>query len=307
MEIILSPEEEKNKKRGWVTSVIIHIGIVILLLIPFFTYQDPPPGQDGILVNLGLPDIGEGEENAAASSTQPEVSEPEPVVENEPEPVVEEPTPPDPTPEPVKEQVTPQKEVITAEDPEQIALKKKREEEAKKKAEAAEAERKRKAAEEAERKRKAEEARKKAEEEAKKKAESDKFKNQIGDLFGDGGGKGNTGKQGNQGAENGDPNAQNLEGISTGTGTVKGFGGRGYKAPSPPQNTSQKSGTVVIKICVDKSGKVDPSSASFTLGGSSTQDATLVRIAKSHAVKYRFDSAGVDKQCGTITYVFKLK
>ena len=49
MDTVLTPQEENDKKKGWITSIALHIGVLILLLIPFFTYQDPPPGQEGIV------------------------------------------------------------------------------------------------------------------------------------------------------------------------------------------------------------------------------------------------------------------
>ncbi len=311
MDTVLTPEEEKNKKRGLSLSIFLHIALVILALIPFLTYPDPPPGQEGIVVNLGLPDVGEGEENAGpATPSEPEVSEP--VIEEEVAEPVEESTPPPPetTPDPVEPEPAPQKEVITTEDPEQIALKKRQEEEAKKRAQE-EAERKRKAEEEARKKAEAEAERKRQEAEAEarrkaKEAEANKFKDQIGGLFGDKEGKGNTGKPGNQGDPEGDPDASRLEGISTGSGQVGGgLGSRGVVKTSTPQDNSQKQGTVVIRVCVDKSGNV--TSADFTQAGSTTSDNSLVQIARQDARKWKFAAGQVDKQCGTITYRFRVK
>ena len=307
METAITQQEEKNKKRGMTVSIAVHIALIILALIPILTFPDPPPGQEGILVNLGLPDVGEGDDNAGpATPSEPERSEPEEVVE-QPDP---EPTPPEPTP-PVKtaEPAPQQKEVVKTEDPAEVALreKKAREEAERREREREEAERKRQEQVEAERKRKAEEEarRKAAAEEARKKAEADKLKDQIGGLFGDGKGKGNTGKPGNQGDPNGDPDASKLEGISTGSGTVGGgLGNRGGGGPKITDN-SQKQGTVVVRVCVDNSGKVV--SAEYTQRGSSTSDATLKRLAVSNAKQWKFSKGSVDKQCGTITYRFRVQ
>lgn len=302
MDTVLTPQEENDKKKGWFTSIAIHIGIVILLLIPFFTYQDPPPGQEGIVVNLGLPDVGQGDENAGpATPSQPveDTSEPE---EEEQEPV-EEPTPPEPEPEqPVVEQPT-VKEVVTAEDPEQIALKKK-EEEARKKA--AEEAAKRKAAEEAKRKAAQEAERKRKEEQARKEAEADAFKDKIGGLFGDGGGKGNTGKPGNQGAENGDPNASNLEGVSAGIGKIQGgLGGRGIVSVPKLADDSQDAGKVSVRVCVDTNGKVV--NAEITQKGTTATSARLRNKALQHARTIKFKSGPESKLCGIVPYTFKVK
>ena len=303
METMVSHQEQKNKRRGMTTSIIIHILLIVLALLPFLTFPDPPPGQEGILVNLGLPDMGEGDDNAGPAVPVEEVeSQPEEVVEEVSEPEESQPEEVS-APEPVE------KEVVKTEDPNELALKRKKEEERKRQEDAdrkkreeelkkqREAEAKRKAAEEAEAKRKAEEAR--------KKAEADKLKDQIGGLFGDGGGKGNTGTAGNQGDPNGDPDASRLEGISTGSGRVGGgLGSRGVAKTHTPTDNSQKQGTVVVKVCVDRSGNV--TSATFTQAGSTTNDAQLKNIAVSSAKKWRFNPGSVDKQCGTITYNFKL-
>ncbi|MCB0634422.1 MAG: cell envelope integrity protein TolA [Saprospiraceae bacterium] len=301
MESIITQQERKNSNRGKVVSVLVHIGLIILALIPLLHYPDPPPGQEGILVNLGLPDIGQGDDNAGpTAAAEPEQAEETPAVEE---------SQPEPEPEAVEPEPVPEKEVVKTEDPEAIALKRKKEEERKRQEEA---DQKRKAEEakqkaEAEAKRKAEEAaRKKAEEDARRQAEADKLKSDIGGLFGDGGGKGNTGTAGNQGDPNGDPNASNLEGISTGSGKVGGgLGGRGVlRSPAVTEN-SQKAGTVVVKVCVDSNGKV--TSATFTQSGSTTADSQLVNAAIRNAKNWQFSNGAVDSQCGTITYNFKVK
>lgn len=302
MESIITHEERKNSNRSKVISVVVHIGLILLALLPLLTYPDPPPGQEGILVNLGIPDVGEGDNNAGPTAA----AEPEVVEEEIPE--VEE-SQPEPEPEISEPEPVPEREVVETEDPQEIALKRKREEDRKKREEAdrkkREEDAKRQA--EAEAKRKAEaEAKRKAEAEAKRRAEADKLKNDIGGLFGDGGGKGNTGTAGNQGDPNGDPNAANLEGISTGSGRVGGgLGSRGVlKSPTVAEN-SQKAGTVVVSVCVDSNGKV--TSANYTQRGSTTGDSQLVNAAIRNAKNWAFSKGSVDKQCGTISYNFKVR
>lgn len=308
-EEILIEEEQQNRRKGITISTVLHILLILLALLPLLTFPDPPPGQAGILVNLGLPDVGEGSENAGPSvptTPQEEVSEP---AQEDPTPPQEEATPPPTQQEEVKQQ---REEVVTAPDPDQIALQKEKDaQEAKRKAEAdakakADAEAKRKADAEAKRKAEEEAKRKAAEEAARRKQEeANKFKDQIGGLFGDGDGKGNTGKPGNQGDPDGDPDASRVEGISTGSGTVEGLGGRSaVNAPKITEN-SQKQGTVVVRICVDESGKV--TSADFTQKGSTTSDNRLKELAVSNARKWRFSAGSVDRQCGTITYRFRVQ
>ncbi len=296
---VLTQVEEKNKKRGMTISVVAHVGLILLALLPLLTFPDPPPGQEGILVNLGLPDQGEGDENAAASAEEEE-AQPEP----EPETAEEETAEEEVAEEPVREEPKPEKEVVKTEDPEALALKRKKEEERKEEeARKREEARKKKAEEEAKRKREAEEAAKRAEE-ARKKAEADKLKNQIGGLFGDGKGKGKTGTSGNQGDPNGDPDASRLEGISKGKGQVGGgLSNRGIAKPDTPEAKFNRSGTVTVSVCVDKGGRV--TSAKITQKGTSINDSQLHKIAVSSAKKWRFKPGEIDKQCGTITYNFK--
>ncbi len=288
MEEMISKQEEQNKRRGMIFSVIMHTVLLAIFLLPLLTFPDPPPGQEGVLVNLGA-DFGQGEENAP----EPEYNEPveeavEDPVEEQVEEVEEQPTETEPTPEP---------EVIRTEEPDAVAIQKAKEE-AKKKQEAID-----------EQKRKDEEARKKAEEEAEKKRleeEYNKKKKKFSGAFGggEGSGKGNTGQAGNQGDENGDPNASNLEGVSTGSGQVGGgLGSRGVSSRPKVSNPTNKTGVVVMKVCVNSSGQVI--SADYTQAGSTTTDSKLISIAKSAAKKWKFSKGTVDRQCGTISYTFK--
>ncbi len=277
-----------NRKKARLAGALWLVLLLLVLILPMLTYQTPPPGQEGILVNLGLPDQGQGDQNAPpaeVSDPLEEQTEPleEPVPEEEQETIKE-----DPQAEPEPES---QEEVITSEDPEQVRLEQ-------------EKQRREQAEREAERKR--EEARKKAEAEARKKQEAEKMKENIGDLFGGGDGKGKTDKPGNQGDPEGDPNAKKLEGITTGSGVVGGgLGDRGVGYAPKITDDSQKKGTVVVRVCVDKTGQV--TSAEFTQKGSSVSDNHLVQLAERNARQWRFDKSNIDKQCGTITYRFTLQ
>ncbi len=288
----VSRTEKENKRKGLIFSVVLHTLIIFIAALYGFKYQVPPPEPGGILVNLGIPDVGQGTENASESSAAKPVEE---LVK----PKEEKATPP-PKPESKPKVVNKpvHKKVKTTEDPAAAALRKKQQEEARQKAEE---ERKRREAE-AEAKRKAEEERKR------KESEAQKLKDQLaGGLRGSGKGKGNTGKPGNQGDPNGDPNASALEGISTGAGVVGGgLSGRGVMRKGPAiKDNSQEQGTVMLEVCVDINGKVI--SAEFLLKGSTTSDSRLIRLAKENAYAWRFSKGNVDKQCGTIRYEFRLK
>src|SRR5690606_30598521 len=272
--------DPKDRKRAVRTSVLVNIGLLILLLFPFMSFQVPPPGQEGILVSFVMPDMGSGND---MPDTQQEEDVP-------PEPAQEEELPPMPEPPPVVEEVVPEEEILTQEDPNAIAIREKEEREAREKAER-------------ERQEKLEEQRRQ-EEEARKEAEFAERKKQFGDLFGSG--KGQTDTEGNQGDALGDPNADNLEGLSTGQGNVGGgLGGRRVLSAPTVEESSQKTGRVVIRVCVNNAGNVIEST--YTQKGSTTGDPDLIATAIKYAKRYRFSEGTIDKQCGTITFDFKVR
>lgn len=294
----LTRSEQGNRRRGLIFSVVFHTMIIILAALYGFTFQNPPPEAAGILVNLGIPDVGQGEENAPAAAPAAAEKEKEQPKEEKEEPVKEKPTPtkPKPTSNPVKD-------VVKTEDPDAVALKKKKEQEKREADEKARAEAKARA----DAKAKADaEAKAEADRKAEEARKAQALKDQIGGALGGGkgSGKGNTGKPGNQGDPSGG-DSDILSGKSTGSGVVEGFGGRGFKGPGTPQDNSQETGTVAVYVCVDKNGRVI--SADYTQKGSSSPSSKLKSIAIENARKYRFDAGGPDKQCGTITYTFRVK
>ncbi len=314
MATVITHQEEQDKKKGVATSVMIHIALLVLALLPLISFPDPPPGQSGIVVALGEPDRGQGDELPSpppAEAVEEEApAEVEEVEEPEPEPVKE--VKPKPQPEESKKVNVDKnsKELALKKAKEKKAreekLKKQRAEDAKKKAEddakkKIEAEKKRKAAAAAKKKAEAEAARKA--EQARKDAEAKKLKDGIAGAFNSGGGQGNNGTSGSQGDPNGDPSSKVLDGISTGTGKIGGgLENRGGKGPAL-RDKSQETGRIVVKVCVDGNGRV--TSAKYTQRGSTSSSRNLIKLAESNARKYKFDKGSVDKQCGTITYNFK--
>ena len=71
-EILLEENEQKNKRKALITSTVFQIVIIILLLLPFLGFPIPPPGQEGILVSFGRPDVGQGDDRP---DTQNEIKE----------------------------------------------------------------------------------------------------------------------------------------------------------------------------------------------------------------------------------------
>ena len=100
MEVVYEALEREHNRKGRNASIAFLIFVAIILFLPLLTYPDPPPGQEGILVNLGLPDQGQGDNNAGpAQPAEPVPTPPEP--ESTPPPPVEETAPdPEPTPDP---------------------------------------------------------------------------------------------------------------------------------------------------------------------------------------------------------------
>jgi len=286
-------QEREDKRRGMVGSIVVHAMILVLVLIPFITFPIPPPGEQGILVSLGMPDVGSGDDRPEIQNK--EVVTPTPPAAAQPVPVED----PEPEEKEVSAKVIEQnKEIITSETPEEIAIKKAEEEEAIRVRDA-----------EIQKQRELEEAKRQAqleaEAEAKKQADYDESKKQFGDLL-SGTGKGNTDTPGNQGDPNGDPDASTLEGISTGSGVVGGgLSNRGVLYEPKVKDTSQKTGRVVVNVCVDQTGKVI--SATYTQRGSTTTDSDLRALAERSARKFKFNQAEIEKQCGTVTIDFKVQ
>ncbi|MFO7865071.1 MAG: TonB family protein [Salinivirgaceae bacterium] len=287
-------ENRKKNKRIAFWSTFSFSGIVLLLLIFFgFSIPLPLPEEEGILVNLGYDDAGSG---VVETSVQPT-----------PEPVAAEETPATPPPE--EEQPT-EDEVMTQDFEEAAAMeeqkkkeRKEREEELQKQREREEAERKRRELEE---KRRQEEAERKKIEELTKNAFSQGGKNDS-----DSQSDGDKGGTGNQGDPEGDPNANNY-GEGKGLGdkgigfSLKGRSPQGGKLPKPTY-TANESGTVVVRVTVDRNGNI--TSASYQAKGSTTTSQNLIKAALDAARKAKFntDSNADAYQVGTITYRFRLQ
>ena len=76
------------------------------------------------------------------------------------------------------------------------------------------------------------------------------------------------------------------------------------KKPKIVDNT-QKEGRVVVKICVDGSGKVI--SANYTQVGSTTTDAHLIDLAEKGVMEYIFSQSPAERQCGRVFIDFRLR
>ncbi len=281
--------KDKDRRRGLITTIVVHALLVFLFMLFGLTYLEPKP-EDGIVINFGTSETGMGNQADGA----PQVSQPEPQTESQPQKVVT------PTPsEPEAEQQTMTQEL---EDAPSIAEKKPKADPPKK----PKKEEKKPTPEELEQQRleaeRAEKARKLAE----------KF-GKVSDAKA--GGEGEAGGAGDQGSPDGDPNSPNRTGGATGGGGGGGggnylLGGRQALNKPKPEYQCDDQGRVVVKIYVDRNGKVTraipgekvPSGAATT-----TTSSCLFDKARAAALRttWEGDTEAPSLQIGYIIYNFQ--
>ncbi len=301
----IEEREKKDKRRGAIISWVVHGILLLLIILPFWTIPFPPPGQEGILISFGMPEVGQGAQISPGQDI-PEVPTEE--VREEREEV-----PPPPPPPPAQTTPTPQveREVLVDREAEAIAIQRQREQEARERAERESRERSEREAREA-RERSEREARERAEREAREQAEREAreraAREQFGFPAGSGAGQGQTGTPGNQGDPAGSPDAGQLEGLTRGTGDVGGgLSDRGVVDRPTVRDNTQKTGVVRINICVDRNGNVI-GTPEYTQRGSTTSDSHLVQLSIENARKFRFkpEPMAPDRQCGHITFTYRV-
>ena len=311
-------KESEKKQESFAISVILHLILLMLFLVPAFSnYSNKPrpPQFQGIQVALGTPLAETRTKTQPAASAAPksapqkkEVAKPATPPAAKPkaskakpskaqtEKVVSKMVEEDSPVEAVKKKVvTPKKEIDKAKEAKEKAERAKAEA-ALKAHEAKEREAKRKAAEKA-----AKAAAEKAAAEAaaaKKAAAKSKFDSLIKNT--------NANGAPSKGDPKGHPNADALEGMTTGKGKAgNGLGDRGLLFAPEINDNSQRKGRVVVTICVGATGNVQ--SANFTQRGSTTTDSHLVQLAIESALDYRFSKSNIEEQCGEIIIDFKLR
>ncbi len=287
-DISLSIEEKEDRKNSFYLSVAIHlILLIMLLMIPLKKAITPDPTMQGIIVQFGNPNAGN--ENSVNEPMMAESSQSEAVSEEKA------------TSEPVKQKEEP---IVKKEAPSAASVETKIVEKTSPIIASNEVviEKQTKAVEENTSASSSSESQEKTNEksEAEKLAES---KAKFGSLFGGG----STGSENDKKGEDfGVPDATVLEGLSKGTGEAgDGLGSRGLVYEPKIEDNSQKSGKVVVKVCVNKQGNV--TSAKYTQRGSSTSDSYLISLAEKSAKKYRFTPSNTEEQCGSITIDFIVK
>ncbi|UOB16701.1 energy transducer TonB [Abyssalbus ytuae] len=121
--------------------------------------------------------------------------------------------------------------------------------------------------------------------------------------------EGNNNKPGNKGNPEGDPYATSYYGApGSGAGNDAGYGLKGRKLLSrgKVQQECNESGTVVVKIEVDRNGNVI--AATPGVKGTSNNDPCLLEPAKKTAFMHRWnvDSNAPDRQIGFVVVNFRL-
>ncbi|WP_350287083.1 energy transducer TonB [uncultured Croceitalea sp.] len=293
--------DTRHKKKSFTLTTVL---LSVLLLILFYiglTYLDPPE-ENGIAVNFGTMEFGSGNKQPKEKIKSEPLDIPNPP--NEPDAVQEK------VEEAVEEQETvkeeqPNEKVLTQESEESIRIKQQKA--AKRKADAAVKKAKAEAAQK-ERERRNEEERLRKEQEAKKK-KLDALMGGIGKSDGtDSGSEGDDAKQGDKGQPDGNPYATSYYGApGSGSGTGGyGLSGRSLVSKGKVQQECNEDGRVVVKIVVDRNGKVIK--ATPGVKGTTNSAPCLLEPARKTAFmhKWNLDSDAPSQQIGFVVVNFKL-
>ncbi|MGA0256367.1 MAG: hypothetical protein ACO3MG_00885 [Saprospiraceae bacterium] len=283
----LYAEEKDNRRAGLWLSILFHILLIFFFLVPCFKHfnNKMPEEPQGIMVALGDPSpqkktyAKKAAEKVQSSKTEKKSPKAETVKKKTALARVK---------AEIVSKTVEEKSVVTAAD-----LEKSRQDELKKKEEIPKADEARKEAE-AEQKR--------LEEERKRQEAQKQAKSKFSSMFSTGDQDDNT----SAGNPEGQPDSSVLDNLSTGKGRVgNGLGERELLYAPQIRDNTQKTGRVVINICVNKEGHV--ANAKYKQKGSTTTDAHLITLAEQSASKYRFSKSHIAEQCGDIIIDFKLR
>ena len=264
-----------KSKRGIVGTSLFH-GIILVIVIFFgFMVPDPPPEEEGILINFGTDETGSGD-------TEPMFSE---IPEEAPPPPREASTPAESTEEIISQDF---EEAPVVEDKEEVIQKK-----------VIDTPVKEVVADSEETPPPPEEKPPVLNERAlyKGRANADETS----------GSEGITQGEGNQGSPGGSPDSDNyLEGLG-GKGIDFSLDGRNPVSIPKPEYNVQESGKVVVRIRVNQEGIV--TNAEAGVQGSNILNKELLEAARKAALKARFNpsTTAAYTQQGTITYHFLLQ
>lgn len=306
------------KRRGLIATIVYHTLLLLLLVFAGLTYPDPPPEEEGILVNFGTDETGLGDyepmgDDQQAGDPDMEVTqsqEPAEEVEEYVEPVEESQeayTPPDPKPvdqtQDVEETRVIEKPKPTAEELERKRIEQERIEQERRE------EQQRIEQERIEREKREEEERIERE----RQAQAERINNMGRDAFGNQGvgetegSEGITEGSGNQGDPNGSPDSDNYEtggGLGDGV-SFGGLGSRRARGSLPKPNMSGCDVTakieVTVEIQVDKNGNV----LSAMVANANYQNKCIWDMVVEAAKKSKFsvDQNANTRQTGWIKYI----
>ena len=293
--------DTRHKKKSFTLTTALLSVLLLLLFYIGLTYMDPPI-ENGISVNFGTMEFGMGDQQPKEKIRSEPLDIPEPP--NVQEEVVQE-----AVPEEVQEEVAEKEQaaekVLTQESEESIKIK--QQQEAKRKADVAAKKAKAEADRIAREKREAEEQ--KIKEQEAKKAELDKLMGGLNKSDGStSGSEGDDNKPGDKGQPDGDPYATSYygsPGSGSGTGGY-GLNGRSLVNKGKVQQECNQEGRVVVKIVVDRNGKVI--SATPGVKGTTNNNPCLLEPAKKTAFmhKWNLDSNAPSQQVGFVVVNFKL-
>lgn len=286
--------DTRHKKKSFTLTTLLLSVLLLLLFYIGMTYMDPPI-ENGIAINFGTMDFGSGKvqpKEKVRSEPKKEVTKP---VEQVPEQAQLKETAPE----------APVEKVLTSENEETIRINQQKE--AKRKAD--EVAKKAKAdAERVKQEKKQAEERKRQEQESKKKS-LDALIGGIGKSDGKTtGSEGDDNKAGDKGKPDGDPYATSYygsPGSGSGTGGY-GLNGRSLVSKGKVQQECNEDGRVVVRIVVDKNGKVIK--ATPGVKGTTNNAPCLLEPARKTAFlhKWNLDSNAPSQQIGFVVVNFKL-
>lgn len=306
--------DTKHKKKSLTLTTLLLSALLLVLFYIGLNYMDPPE-ENGISVNFGTMEFGSGKVQPKEKIQSEPLDTPpvEPTIQEVAE-TVEEPV--EEVEEAVAEKEAPAEKLLTQDNEEAIKINQAKE--AKRKADEAAADAKRKA-DAAENKKKAEAAKiakQKKDAEDKARQEQEAKKKALDAMMGglnksDGtasGSEGDDNKAGDKGQPDGDPYATSYygsPGSGSGTGGY-GLNGRSLVNKGQVQQECNESGRVVVKIIVDRNGKVI--SAEPGVRGTTNNNPCLLEPAKKTAFmhKWNLDSNAPNQQVGFVVVNFKL-
>ena len=271
-------KEKKDHRRGLLATVIFHVALFLIFLFVGLKYYDPKP-EEGIAINFGNVEQGLGDNPQPAVQT------------SQPKKVEQEESQPEPQPE-ATEPVQTQNQVDAPE------LEKEEKEDTKEKTEEENTDKKEEEAEKEEQE----------EEPQPSKSLQDLLKNTEES---ESGGEGTTKGSGDQGDPEGDPDTQNRTGSAGGGGGSGNYllGNRQAIDKPKPDYPCDDEGRVVVKIFVDRNGKVTNARAGEKIpngAATTTTSSCLYSKAENAAMRttWQADNEAPAVQTGYIIYNF---